>query len=165
MESKAAIPFSGWFTLEHYRGGKLLNKQQFPNGATDVGKNHVLDVVAHNASQVHPWYLGLIDSSGYSALASADTMSSHVGWNEFTTYDETIRVEWDEAAASGQAITSSTVSQFNISGSGTIKGVFACSDSTKGGTSGTLLATALFETAVAVVNGDVLKVTYTLNMG
>jgi hypothetical protein len=45
----------------------------------------------------------------------------------------------------------------------TVKGLFLISDSTKGGTTGTLFSTAAFTGGTQAVNsGDTLKVTYTV---
>ena len=156
----------GKFHVEHYnKEGKFLGKYDFPNGIVNVGKNLILDVMFNDGVAIanSSWYLGLIDNSGYSALADADTMSSHAGWNEFTSYSEGNRVAWGSDAASSQSTSNSTPATFNISGSGTVKGIFVTSNNTKAGTSGTLWATALFSADVPVSNGDQLKVTYTVS--
>ena len=154
----------GRYKIEHFsKSGEKKGEYFLDNGVTTVGKNHILDVEFHAATQVTTWYIGLIDNSGYSALADGDTMSSHAGWNEFTTYDESTRQEWTEGAASSGSITNSTPVTFTISGSGTIKGLFVVSNSTKSGTTGTLWATGTFASTVPVVDNDVFKVTYTVS--
>lgn len=160
-ESKLGM--RGKMKVQHIRNGKVIGEYEFPNGITNVGLNHLLDVGFHGSSATATWYVGLIDNSGYSAVADSDTMSSHAGWNEFTTYSDATRIGWVEDAAASRAITNSTPSTFNINGSGTVRGVFITSDNTKSGTSGTLWATALFASTVAVTNGDQLKVTYTIS--
>ena len=63
-------------------------------------------------------------------------------------------------------MTNATTADFNMTpGSAvTIKGLFLCSDNTKGGTTGTLFATAAFTGGNQTVNnGDTLKVTYTVS--
>ena len=90
-------------------------------------------------------------------------MSSHAGWNEFTSYTEGNRVAWGPGSASSQSVTNSTPATFNINGSGTVKGVFIVSNNTKSGTAGTLWATALFGADVPVTSGDQLKITYTVS--
>lgn len=160
------VKLRGRFHLQLFdKDGKLKWEKTLRNGITNVGKDLALNVMFHGTSAVSPWYIGLIDNSGYSAVAAGDTMGSHSGWNEFTNYDESTRVEWTEAAAASQSITSSSVSTFSINGNGTLRGVFITSVSTKSGTSGTLWSTALFASATAVSNGDSLKITYTVNAG
>jgi hypothetical protein len=156
----------GKFQIEHRdKDGKLLGVYDMPNGIVNEGKDKILDVMFNDATAIAnaSWYIGLIDLSGYSAPAAADTMSSHAGWNEFTSYSEGTRVAWGSGAASSQSTTNATPATFNISGSGTVKGVFITSNSTKSGTSGLLWATALFSADVPVSNGDQLKVTYTVS--
>jgi hypothetical protein len=161
------LVFKGMFpVIEHYGAdGKLKGRYRMPNGITNVGKDHALDIVFHAGTQVTTWYIGLIDNSGYTAVAAADTMGSHAGWNEFTTYSESVRQEWTEGAPSSQSITNGTPATFSINGSGTVKGVFITSVSTKSGTTGTLWSTALFASNISVINGDSLKITYTVNAG
>lgn len=157
------LKMAGFFTLEHIRAGKVIHREKARNGVTNGGKDHALDIVFGGGSQVDPWYIGLIDDDGGVSLAAADTMSSHTGWSENTDYSEGARQEWDDAAASSQSKTSSTTADFSINGTADIYGVFISSDSTKSGTSGTLWATAAFSSSIPVVNGDTLRVTYTVN--
>jgi hypothetical protein len=153
----------GFFTVEHLdKDGNIKGIYKMPNGVTNVGKDHVLNTQFNAGTPVNPWFIGIIDNSGFTALAAADTMASHAGWNEFTTYSEATRVDWAEDAASGQAISNSTPATFNITGSGTLNGVFLNSISTKSGTTGTLWATASFASTIPVVNTDQLKITYTV---
>ena len=155
----------GRFVLEHVRRDKVIAQYDIPNGIVNAGKNDILDVYFSDATPTAStsWYIGLVDSSGYTALNDADTMSSHSGWNEFTSYSEANRVAWGPGTPSGQSITNSSPATFNISGSGTLKGIFVVTNNTKSGTSGTLWATALFSADVPVSNGDQLRVTYTVS--
>lgn len=156
----------GKFVIEHFdRNGKLKATYDMPNGIVNGGKDKILDDMFNDGTQTanSSWFIGLIDLSGFTALADADTMSSHAGWNEFTSYSEANRVAWGSGAAASQATTNASPATFNISGSGTVKGVFVVTNNTKGGTSGTLWATALFAADVPVSNGDQLKVTYTVS--
>jgi len=169
---------TGRYVVEHWRGGKRINEYHVNNGIVNEGKNKLLDVMFHGVTQITAWYLGLIDNANYSALDATDTYDdidqAGNGWDEFKNYttggDGTVRPEWSEDAASGQSITNSTVAVFDITGSGTVKGLFLCggipSTNTKGDhtTGGTLWATALFGSGdVAVQNGDQLKVSYTVS--
>lgn len=149
--------------VEHIRDGKVLSREQTHNGITTAGKNSLFDVYFRAQAQLASWYFGLIDNSGSPTLAAGDTMSSHAGWTEFTTYSEGTRVQWSPGAASSASITNGTAVTFNISGSGTLYGMFVVSNSTKGGTTGTLWATAAFSSTKAVVNADQIKLTYTLS--
>ena len=171
----------GRYIVEHWRNGERINEYHFPNGITNEGKNHLLDVHFHATAAITAWYMGLIDNSGYSALDATDVYEdidqAGNGWDEFKLYTDagngdsaTSRPAWDEAAASAQSITNNTVTVFDITGSGTVKGLFLCGGTNanvKGdhtsGTAHKLWATALFSGDVAVLNGDQLKVTYTVS--
>lgn len=151
--------------IEHYRKGVKIAEYKIENDVTNVGKNAIFDAFFNEASQVAQadWAIGLVNNSGWTAFAAADTMSSHAGWTEWTSYDEATRQAWGPGAASGQAVTNATAATFTISASGTLKGLFITSSNTKGGTAGLLWATAAFTSTVAVEDNDELKVTYTVS--
>ena len=155
----------GAFKIEH-RGvdGELKGVYDFPNGIVDEGLDSILDVQFHAASQITTWYIGLVDNSGWTAFADADTLASHAGWSESTNYSEANRVEWEEDAASSRSITNSTTADFSVNANGNMKGIFVSSNNVKStGNTGTLWSTAAFSSVVAVTNGDTLKVTYTVS--
>lgn len=159
------LKFNNTFEVEHIRDGKVIGIHKFKNDIVNVGKNLLLDAMFFGATQVvaADWCLGLISNSGYSALAAADTMSSHAGWTEFTGYSQSTRVAWGHASSTAQSTTNSSPVTFDITSTGTVKGIFVTSEDTKGGTTGTLWATALFNADVPVVNGDQFRITYTVN--
>lgn len=160
MECK--MGFKGRFDFEcRNKDGTLAWKKSIPNGTTTAGLNSNLNVYFGAGTQITTWYLGLIDNSGFSEVASGDTASSHGGWNESTAYSESVRQTWSPGAASGGVITNGTAASFTMNATATIKGAFLISNSTKGGTTGTLWATGLFDTAQTLSSGQVLKVTYT----
>ncbi len=151
--------------LEHWRGGKHLQTYAAPNDITNEGKNTLFEVMFHDGTQIASasWFLGLVSNSGFSAYAAADTMASHSGWVEFTGYSQATRVAWGPGAAASQSITNASPATFDINASGTVKGVFVTSNSTKSGTTGKLWATASFAADVPVSNGDQLRATYTVS--
>lgn len=165
QEAHAKCGLEGRWQAEHYRQGQLLNKYDFPNDITNQGKNSLFEIMFHDGTQIanSSWFIGLISNSGYSALAAADVMSSHAGWTEFTGFSQSTRVAWGAGAAASQSITNASPATFDITSSGTVKGIFVVSNSTKGGTTGTLWSTALFSADVPVANGDQLRVTYTVS--
>jgi hypothetical protein len=156
----------GHFRIQHYDAkGREIGVYDVKNLVVNQGKNDILEVYFHDgtATAASGWYMGLISSSGYSAIAAGDTAASHSGWTEFTGYSESTRQSWGQGAAASQSITNSTPVTFSINATGTVKGAFIITNSTKGGTSGKLWAAALFSADVPVNNGDQLKVTYTLS--
>jgi hypothetical protein len=131
-----------------------------PNMVVNAALNDVLAVYLNGGTPKTLWYLGLIDNTGFSALAAGDTMSSHSGWSESIAYTQGVRQTWTPSAPSGQTITNPTSATFTINATVTIKGAFLVSDSTKGGSSGTLFATGPFASNQSLVNGQNLKVSY-----
>jgi hypothetical protein len=81
MENASA---HGFFTVEcRDKDGRLKWRDVIKNVVTTVGKNLALDTyLAGAAYTVVGPYLGLISSTSFSAVAAADTMSSHAGWLE-----------------------------------------------------------------------------------
>jgi hypothetical protein len=159
------LKFKGRYKVDHFRNGIFLAKYEIHNDITNEGKNTIFDTMFNDVTPIahSAWAIGLISSSGYSALAATDVMNSHAGWTEFTSYSQANRVAWGSIASAAQTVTNSTPCQFDLTATGTVKGIFITSQNTKGGTSGKLWSTALFTADVPVVNGDQLKVTYTLN--
>ncbi len=152
--------------VSHFnREGRLIGLYETYNDITNEGKNTILDVMFNNGTQIanNSWFIGLISLTSFTALAAADTMSSHTGWTEFTSYSQANRVAWGSGNAAGQSTTNASPATFDINGSGTVKGIFVPSNSTKSGTTGKLWATALFAADVPVSNGDQLKITYTVS--
>ena len=170
----------GRFQVEHWRDGRLVGVYEFPNGITNEGKDQILDTQFDAATQITTWYLGLIDNANFTALAAADTYDeidqAGNGWDEFSDYTDpgngdsaTTRPVWNPDAASSQTITNGTVVVFDITATGTIKGLFLAGGGTAPENKGdhaagsTLWATALFDSGdVDVQNGDQLKATYTV---
>lgn len=156
----------GWIRAQIIRkDGRIEEVPLSQNGITDSGYNDFLNVHFHDTTQRTAWYIGLISNSGFSVLANADTMSSHAGWNESVAYTQTTRTQWSNNSAASKSITNTTTSDYNINADGTvIKGIFVCSDNTKSGTAGQLWSTGLFSSDQTLNNGDILKVTYTVNL-
>ena len=147
--------------------GNVKWSDEFSNLVTTVGKNDLLDKYLAGSAYTAAWYMGLISSTSYTAVAAGDTMSSHTGWLEAgatynPTYSQAARPtpSWS-AASSGSKATSAAVS-FSITSSGTVKGAFLNSVSTKDGTTGVLYSVGLFTGGDKVVSsGDTVNVTYT----
>ena len=160
LQPNSDLKAKGHFKIEHVRNGEVIGEYEVPNGIVDAGLNSILNIMFDSATQITAWYIGLIDNSGFSSLANGDTLASHSGWNEFSSYTGN-RQAWTAGSASSRSITNSSTVNFSITGSGTLKGIFISDHAT--GTSGTLWSTAAFGSTVAVTSGDTLKVTYTVS--
>lgn len=161
-----ALGLGGVFLVECYGAdGRLKWTDTAKNGVTKVGIEHALNVVFRGSTPSTSWYMGLITYPLTGGLADAtDTMASHAGWSENAAYAAANRPQWSPGAPSAQAIVNGTTVDFAINATGTIYGIFIVDNNTKSGTTGTLFSTADFTGGQqAVVNGDTLKVTYTLS--
>lgn len=144
------------------------------NVVATVGKNLALDTfLAGAAYTVVGPFMGLISSTSYSAVAAADTMSSHAGWLEAGTANAPTytaprkTAAWSSASAGSKALSSAL--SFAITGSGTVKGCFLVygtgAVTTIDNTSGTLYSAGLFTGGdKVVINTDTLNVSYTASL-
>lgn len=159
MKTKCKI--QGFWNIKCYNAnGTLAWRQMYPNGITMGGLNDILDVQFRAQSQHTLWYVGLIDNTSFTALAAADTMSSHAGWQELASYSEATRPLWTPNSATGGAISHTDTIDFSINASATVKGTFITSVNTKSGATGILWSTGLMASANAMSNGQTLRTTY-----
>ena len=152
-----------WESKEHeLSGDKPLWEEEFDNGITDAGIHFVLDRFTNvGTPSALSWYGGLINNSGFTGLAAADTAASHSGWTELTDYSESVRQTLNFSAAASRAISDSI--SFSINATVAVNGLFVISDNTKSGTSGTLFSTASFSSVQNFVNGNTATANYTLS--
>lgn len=145
--------------------GNLVSEDWGHNLIVNAGLNDVLNAYIRGTTQTTSWYMSLVDNSGYSAFAAADTAASHAGWAENQSYSQSTRPQWSPGAASSQSITNSSSVNFSITATVTIRGIFIISNSTIGGTTGTLFSEAAFSGGnQSCNNGDTLQATYTLSL-
>jgi len=160
---KQGLIVGGRFLVTHLRKGKIISEEECKNLVVNEGLNHILDVVFNGATQVSPWYVGLFEGN-YTPVAGVVASTIASASTETTAYDESVRQTYVEAAAASQSTTNSASrATFTFNATKTIYGAFLISNSTKGGTTGTLLAAARFGSSKAVVDDDQLLVTYTFN--
>lgn len=165
----------GIYTAECFdKRGNLKWREVFANTVVTVGKNLTLDTtLAGSAYTVTGPYMGLISSSGYSAISASDTMSSHSGWTEAgnanaPTYSGTRKTcAWSAASSGSKSL--SAANSYGITGTGTIKGAFIVLGSgavnTIDNTSGTLFSAGLFTGGDrAVLSGDTVNVSYSCSL-
>lgn len=148
--------------FQQYRNGVLIDEDLTHNGVTIGGKNSLFNIMFGSATQLTTWYFGLIDNSATTLNDTTDTMASK-SWAENTAYSETVRQTWSPGSASAGSITNATAATFTVNATGTLYGMFLCSNNVKSGTTGTLWSTAAFSTAKSVASGDTVKLTYTLS--
>jgi len=154
------------FASTHYdvecydKDGNLKWVDGFDNLVVNTGLDDILNKYFKGSSYTAAHYVGL---KGAGTIAAADTMASHAGWAESTAYSEGARQTLTLGSVSGQSVSNSaSKAVFSINGTATIAGAFLATDSTKGGTSGTLYGAGDFSGSRSVESGDTLNVTATL---
>lgn len=126
--------------------GSVKWSEEWENLVVNAGLNYLLDAGLSGGTPVTTWYVGLLSATP--TVAAGDTMGSHGGWTEYTSYDESVRQTWTDGGVSSQSV-SNTASKAVFTGSTngtTLGGAFLTSDSTKSGTTGTLYAAGAFST-------------------
>jgi hypothetical protein len=161
----SSISPGGYFTFEHYRDGVMIDTWDTKNIVTDQGLNYILDAALSGATPATTHYIGLFKNN-YTPVAG-DTAALFPGGGVAseanTEYNEATRPTWSEAGVSAKVITNSaSPAAFTFNTSVTIYGAFLVSTNTKAGTTGVLIAASKFGASRALINGDVLNVTYTL---
>lgn len=145
------------------RDGTIKWEELVPkNLVVNDGLNKLLDVGLIGSSAVASWYCGLVGTG--ETIASGDTMSTHAGWSEVTNYATAARGEFVFARTDQTVSNSASTLSYSINTAGSIAGAFITSDSTKGGSAGTLLCAVAFNSGdKATSDGDTLTITYSFS--
>jgi len=166
MESKLRI--GGIWKAECYRRGKKIWEERIHNIWTDQGLNKVLNVMFNNATQITTWYCVLFENN---FTPDGDETYAVPGYTETNAaIDEATRPEYVEAASTAKSITNSAnKAVFTFNASKTIYGAAlvggGTAANTKGDTAGggTLVVAGKFAASRAVVDDDVINLTYTVS--
>lgn len=158
--------FRNTYKFECYdKDGNLKWEEVVPNIVVNTGLADVQNKYFLGSTYTATHYVGLVDSSAFSAFAAGDTMASHSGWVEVSAgvYSEATReVLTVVSSNSGSTDNSASKASFSILATASINGAFISTDNTKAGTAGILYGEASFSAARQVANGDTLNVTATL---
>jgi len=150
-----------WTAICRGPDGNVKWRDEWENIVVNAGLDHLLDATLSAGTQITTWYVGLTD--GTPTIAAGDTMASHAGWAEVTSYTEAARVTWVDGGVSNQSVSNSAnTATFSINATATVGGAFLVSDATKGGTTGMLYAAGAFSGGDKTLgSGDTLDVTAT----
>lgn len=142
------------------KDGRLKWREEVKNLVVTEGRNDVLDKYYKGSAYSAAHYLGL---KGAGTIAAADTMASHAGWAEVTDYSQGARqtLSWGTASSGSLAASAAT---FSINATVTVAGGFVTTNSTKGGTTGTLVGATDFAASRSLISGDTLNVTVTASL-
>ena len=169
--SSESATAKGVYTIQcHDKDGNLKWEAEAPNLVVNVGLQDMNSKYFTGSSYTAAWYLGLYGAGASNSPSASDTMSSHAGWTEVTAYTQSTRPACTfgtpTTANPSVATNSASPATFSINATTTVGGAFLTSNSTKGGTTGTLYSAADFSSPGdrSVVSGDTLTVTYTLSL-
>lgn len=142
-------------------GGELRWAEAYSNLIVNAGLDDMLDKFFKGSAYTAAHYIGLTD--GTPTPAGSDTMSSHPGWAEVTAYSEGVRQTYTPGTVSAQSVdNSASKAVFSINATTTVGGGFLTTNSTKGGTTGTLIAVGAFSGGdKSLGSGDSLSITAT----
>ncbi len=136
------------FECREFAGGPLLWVAFIKNLTTTQGLNDNLTKYLKGSSYTAAWYVGLVDNASFSAFNAADTaaqIGGSNGWLENQDYSESVRQTLTLGSASAGSIDNTgSPAVFTMNSTGTLKGGFLASSSTKGGTSGVLFSEGAF---------------------
>lgn len=156
------LAIGGVFHGELFRDGELIESWDEHNLVVNEGLNYLLNAGLVGQSPISSWFTGIY-SGNYTPTSGATGATIAAASTEFTGYSETTRQPYSPVTSTAQQVTNAaSPAQFTMAASGTIYGAFIVSNSAKGGTTGTLLAAALFSSAKTVAAGDLLVLTYTI---
>ena len=143
-------------------------RDEFPNLVVNSGLQLMNNTFFAGTTYTAVWYLGLITGPGSgTTFNQADTMASHLGWTEDTTYSNANRptVTFGTATLADPSVIATTATSFSINGATTVAGAFLTTNNTKGGTTGTLFSASDFTGGDRILaSGDTLNVTYTFTL-
>jgi hypothetical protein len=151
--------------------GKLKWELDCKNLVVNVGLQYMAGTALTSTAQITSWYIGLYGAGASNTPAAGDTSSSHGGWTEITPYSNLTRPAATFASATNASpsvvTNSASPAEFTINATATVGGAFLISNSTKGGSTGTLFSASDFTTPGgdrSVISGDTLRVTYTMSL-
>ena len=152
------------YDVEHWRKGKLLQKEATHNLMPTEGLNYLLDTSVRGGAQLSSWYMGIFEGN-YTPLAADTAATFPASATESTAYSESVRQTYTTVAASGGVLTNAAATAtFTMNATKTIYGGFISSASAKSATTGKLLSAAKFSTSKAVESTDQLIITATITL-
>ena len=129
QDTKEGLRGGGVFTVEcRDKDGNVKWIEKSKSLVVNVGLAYMNESFFKGSSYTAAWYVGIYGAASSNNPSSADTMSSHAGWTEVTTYTNATR----PAATFGAATTadpslianSAAVAQFLINNSANVGGAF-----------------------------------------
>jgi hypothetical protein len=139
-----------------------------PNLVVNTGLQDMNTKFFTGSAYTAAWYIGLVNgTSASTTFSGGDTLASHAGWTENTSYTGNRKAATFGAATLADPSNinnASSTASFSINATATIAGAFLANVAT--GTTGLLFSESDFQSPGdrTVVSGDVLVVTYSFNL-
>jgi len=152
------------------KDGNIKWSAKSHNLVVNVGLQDMNAKYFSGSSYTAAWYIGIYGAAASSTPAAGDTMSSHAGWTENTSYSQATRpvCTFGTATTADPSVITNSASPatFSINATTTVGGAFLTSNNTKGGTTGILFSASDFSSPGdrSVVSGDSVNVTYTFSL-
>jgi len=157
----------GMVTCDHYRNDELIHTQTGKNTFTTEGMARLLNIVFRAQATEAAIYVGIFKNNVTPAVGA--TAAAKLG--AAGTYGECQDADYDSPATNKPAYTIASTStasctnaasaaSFTMAGSITVYGAFLSTVAAKTATTGTLFAAKAFTSSRAVIDNDVLAVTY-----
>lgn len=167
---ESGLAFHGDVTCDHYRDSNLIHTQTGSNTFTTEGMARLLNIVFRAQATEAAIYCGIFKNNVTPAVG--DTAAVKLG--AAGTYGECQDADYDSPATNKPAYTivsTSTASctnaaapaSFTMHAGITVYGAFLSTIAAKTGTTGTLYCAKAFTSSRAVIDADVLAVTYTIS--
>jgi hypothetical protein len=152
------------------KDGNIKWSAKSHNLVVNVGLQDMNAKYFSGSSYTAAWYIGIYGAAASNTPAAGDTMSSHGGWTENTSYSQATRpvCTFGTATTADPSVITNSASPatFSINATTTVGGAFLTSNNTKGGTTGILFSASDFSSPGdrSVVSGDSVNVTYTFSL-
>lgn len=158
------VKVGGVFHYEHVRKGAVIDAWPGPNIVVDQGLDYVLGAAFDGVTpQLAAWYIALF-AGNYTPL-NTDTAANIAGnsTESVAEYSEATRQPWVHGGVSSATIgNDASAAIFTFTADVDIYGSFIISNSTKGGTLGSLAAASRFDSLREMKISDELRVKYIL---
>jgi hypothetical protein len=169
---ESGLSVHGHVYTDHYRDGKLIHHcNQGGNTFTTEGMARILNIVFRAQTTEANIYVGIFKNNVTPAVG--DTAAAKLG--AAGTYGECQDADYDSPATNKPAYTiastatasctnAASTASFTMATTLTVYGAFLSTVAAKTATTGTLFCAKAFSSSRAVIDNDVLAITYTLSL-
>lgn len=147
------------YTVEHIRGGVVIDREEVHNLIPLEGLNFLLNSEFKGTAVPATWYIAVYEGNYTPTLA--DTAAAFpAAATETTSYAEAARVAYVPGTVTGGTLdNAASPATFTFNASKTIYGGFMSSASAKSAVTGTLISAVRFASPKTPTVGDLLKIT------